>query len=162
MVPYLDGVQSAKQPLKPRFQRFHLPNSGEEQGTRNETSAGERASCSGYPSYRPQPFFAQQRKRRSEGTPTLSMLNTIPLSNCRAMVHRQVACMKIDRSTLETRPVRTARKAVNREGLLLHDVGLSYTTLRSRSKRKLSSACRDALRTGSETRYTALDCGRGG
>jgi hypothetical protein len=41
MVPHLDGVQSAKQPLEQGFQRFHLPSSGEEQRTKNETSAGE-------------------------------------------------------------------------------------------------------------------------
>ncbi len=31
-----------------------------------------------------------------------------------------------------------------------------YTMLRSRSRRRPGSACRDALRIGSETRYTAL------
>ncbi len=35
MVPHLDGVQSAKQPLEQGFQRFHLPSIGEEQ-KRNE------------------------------------------------------------------------------------------------------------------------------
>jgi hypothetical protein len=51
---------------------------------------------------------------------------------------------------------------MNREGLLLYNVVLSYTTFRSRSKRKPGSACRDALQIGSETRYTALDCGLSG